>query len=88
MIERMKELRSQAEMIRARVSNPDAALRRHRTGQAHAERGEWDLAVKAFREALYDDPSCEPARRDLDIALTRQAERDGRIAPPPRGVRR
>jgi tetratricopeptide (TPR) repeat protein len=57
-------------------------------GLVFGTRGELDAAEAAFREALRLDPGWKEAERYLQQVLRLKAERDGRIAPPPREVRR
>ena len=60
-------------------------------GAALASKGDLDGAIVCFREAVRLDPKNPNWQKNLDIALKFKAERDekeGRIAPPPREVKR
>jgi tetratricopeptide (TPR) repeat protein len=57
-------------------------------GTAQVNKGDLDAAIASYREGLRLDPTLTRAKVGLDGAMKLTAEREGRLAPPPREVRR
>jgi Flp pilus assembly protein TadD len=68
--------------------DPKRAAAHYDLGTALQSTGDLDAAIVCFREAIRLDPKLPQPRSNLDRVLKLKAERDAKVAPPPRPVDR